>query len=140
MCAFVLSFSEVQEFSFLTEILGNLESHVANAEETVVFEGEPAQGIFFIHSGLCEIRASFLKPPSGMVDLEDAAADEFGCIVRAIGSNNFVKYMLLLLLPPPPPPPLLSLPLTLTLLTNNNDNNNMMTITLVITIIIITSQ
>ena len=89
MCAFILVIFGVQEFSFLTEILSHLESDVANAEETILSEGDHAQGLFFIHSGLCEIRASILKPPREMVDLEDAVAEDLGCIVRAIGSNGF---------------------------------------------------
>ena len=85
ICTFVFcDFRLVQERSFLTDVLGNLESNVATANEMILREGDKAQGLYFIHSGLCEIRASFLKAP------EDPAAEQLGAVCRAIGAGSYV--------------------------------------------------
>ena len=58
-------------------------------QSTFALDGCLWQGIFFIHSGLCELRASFLRPTQDVILEDKKATEQFGGVFRAIGSGSY---------------------------------------------------
>ena len=89
------------ERSMVSAVVSHLEAQVVFSNDVVLQEGDAAIGVFFIHSGLVELRVSFLKTRNWVSRrvsesmgsnngvYSDPVTTQYGGVFGAIGSGSY---------------------------------------------------
>ena len=72
---------------FLRSVAELFKSHISFDTDIVVAEGHQGTSLYFIHSGLMELRASYI--PISDTECADAGLREFGGVFNAIGPGSY---------------------------------------------------